>query len=80
VKVDVVIEQLLAAKLDAVRDADVADGATRAGGTDRLHHRLPRADAFQYCRLVLNDTQVIAKVKVLKRVHNMFDSKASGNS
>src|SRR2546427_3336754 len=47
VQVDVAVEQLLAIEFDAVRDADVAHVAAGAGGTDRLHHRLLRADAVE---------------------------------
>jgi hypothetical protein len=42
------IEQLLAIEFDSMRYTDIADGTTRAGGTDRLHHRLLRADALQH--------------------------------
>ena len=42
------IEQLLAIQLDAVRNPDVADGPAGARGTDRLHHRLLCADAFEH--------------------------------
>ena len=42
------IEQLLAIQLDAVRNPDVANRPAGARGTDRLHHRLLRADAFEH--------------------------------
>src|SRR5438445_3956091 len=48
VEVDVGVEQLLAIELDPMRDADVAHGPTRAGGTNRLHHRLLGAYALQH--------------------------------
>src|SRR6266849_10707768 len=48
VEMDVGKEQLLAVEFDPVRDADIADGPTRPCGTDRLHHRLLRADTFQH--------------------------------
>src|SRR5258705_1310806 len=47
-EIDVREEQPLAVELDSVRDANVAHGPTRAGGTDRLHHRLLGADALQH--------------------------------
>src|SRR2546422_10651755 len=48
VEVDVGEEQLLAVKLDPVRDPDVAHVAATASGLDRLHHRLLRTDALQH--------------------------------
>ncbi len=48
VKVDVSVEQLLAIKVDSVRDADVAHIAATASGLDRLHHRLLRTDTLQH--------------------------------
>ena len=48
VEVDVGEEQFLAIEFDPVRDADVAHVAARAGGADRLHHRLLRADALEH--------------------------------
>src|SRR5258708_20029728 len=46
-KVDVREEQLLTLEFHAVRNADIADVATWSSGADRLHHRLPSADALQ---------------------------------
>jgi hypothetical protein len=46
VQVDVGEEQFLARQFDVVRDADVADVAAGAGGTDGLHHRLLSADCL----------------------------------
>src|SRR5438094_6094243 len=48
VEVDMGEEQLVAIELDPMRDADVAHGPTRAGGTNRLHHRLLGAHALQH--------------------------------
>src|SRR5665647_1725647 len=47
-EVDMREEQLIAVELDPVRDADVAHGPSRPGGTDRLHHRRLGADALQH--------------------------------
>jgi hypothetical protein len=47
-KVYVRVEQFLTIQFDSVRHADIADGTSRARGTDGLHHRLLRANALQY--------------------------------
>src|SRR5579883_901018 len=45
---DVREEQLLTVERDSVRHADVPDVAAGARRVDRLHHRLLRANTFQY--------------------------------
>src|SRR5438034_6447548 len=47
-QMNVRIEKLFTVELDSVRHADVAHEAARAGGTNRLHHRLLGADALQH--------------------------------
>jgi len=42
-------EELLAVQSHPVRDANVADGSARPGGSDRLHHRLLGPDALKNC-------------------------------
>jgi hypothetical protein len=46
--VDVLIEQLLAAEFDAVRDTDIADISAGPRRMDGLHHRLLRTHALQH--------------------------------
>src|SRR5574342_545302 len=45
---DVHEEERLCVELDAVRHADVANGAAGTGGADRLLHRLRGTDALQH--------------------------------
>jgi hypothetical protein len=47
-QVDVGEEQLVTGQRDIVRDADIADVATRAGSPDGLHHRLLGPDRLDY--------------------------------
>ena len=47
-QMDVGKEQLLTIEFDTVRNADVTYVAARARRSNRLHHRLLRANTFQY--------------------------------
>src|SRR5205085_10435222 len=48
VQVYVAVEEIRAAQLDPMRDADEADGPARPCRVDRLHHRLRGPDALEH--------------------------------